>query len=162
MKIGDTKAIFYAKMDTIKDRNGKALREAEEIKKRWQENTEELHTKRSCLLFNCSVVSDCDPMDCSLPCPSLSPRVCSNSCPLGWWCLPTILSSRFVKKVLMTQLTMVWSLTLSQTSWSYEAKWALRSITMNKASGSDGIPAELFQILKDDAVKVLHSICQQI
>ena len=43
-----------------------------------------------------------------------------------------------------------------------EAKWALGSITMNKGSGSDGIPVELFQILKDDAVKVLHSICQQI
>ena len=43
-----------------------------------------------------------------------------------------------------------------------EVKWALESITMNKASGSDGIPVELFQILKDDAVKVLHSICQQI
>ena len=44
----------------------------------------------------------------------------------------------------------------------YKVKWALGSITMNKASGGDGIPAELFQILKDDAVKVLHSICQQI
>ena len=44
----------------------------------------------------------------------------------------------------------------------YEVKWALGSITTNKASGGDGIPAELFQILKDDAVKVLHSICQQI
>ena len=43
-----------------------------------------------------------------------------------------------------------------------EAKWALESITRNKASGVDGIPVELFQILKDDAVKVLHSICQQI
>ena len=43
-----------------------------------------------------------------------------------------------------------------------EVKWALESITMNKASGGDGIPTELFQILKDDAVKVLHSICQQI
>ena len=43
-----------------------------------------------------------------------------------------------------------------------EVKWALRSITMNKASGGDGIPVELFQILKDDAVKVLHSICQQM
>ena len=43
-----------------------------------------------------------------------------------------------------------------------EVKWALGSFTMNKASGGDGIPAELFQILKDDAVKVLHSICQQI
>ena len=44
----------------------------------------------------------------------------------------------------------------------YEVKWALEIITMNKASGGDGIPVELFQILKDDAVKVLHSICQQI
>ena len=44
----------------------------------------------------------------------------------------------------------------------YEVKWALESITTNKASGDDGIPVELFQILKDDAVKVLHSICQQI
>ena len=43
-----------------------------------------------------------------------------------------------------------------------KVKWALESITMNKASGSDGIPVELFQILEDDAVKVLHSICQQI
>ena len=43
-----------------------------------------------------------------------------------------------------------------------EVKWALESITKNKASGGDGIPAELFQILKDDAVKLLHSICQQI
>ena len=43
-----------------------------------------------------------------------------------------------------------------------EVKWALGSITTNKASGGNGIPAELFQILKDDAVKVLHSICQQI
>ena len=45
---------------------------------------------------------------------------------------------------------------------AYEVKWALGSITMNKASGGDGIPVELFQILKDDAVKMLHSICQQI
>ena len=44
----------------------------------------------------------------------------------------------------------------------YEVKWALGSIIMNKASGGDGIPVELFQILKDDAVKVLHSVCQQI
>ena len=43
-----------------------------------------------------------------------------------------------------------------------EVKWAVGSITMNKAGGGDGIPVELFQILKDDAVKVLHSICQQI
>ena len=44
----------------------------------------------------------------------------------------------------------------------YEVKWTLGSITMNKASGGDGIPGKLFQILKDDAMKVLHSICQQI
>ena len=44
----------------------------------------------------------------------------------------------------------------------YDVKWALESITTNKASGGDGIPVELFQILKDDAVKVLHSLCQQI
>ena len=43
-----------------------------------------------------------------------------------------------------------------------EVKWTLESITMNKSSGGDGIPAELFQILKDDAVKVLHSTCQEI
>ena len=56
----------------------------------------------------------------------------------------------------MTQIIMmVFSLTC-------EVKWALESITMNKASGGDGIPVELFQILKEDAVKVLHSICQQI
>ena len=44
----------------------------------------------------------------------------------------------------------------------YEVKWALESITTNKASGGDGIPVELFQILKDDAANILHSICQQI
>ena len=60
----------------------------------------------------------------------------------------------------MTQITiMVWSLTQSQTFWSL---WALNSITINKTSGGDGIPAELFKILRDDAVKVLYSTCQQI
>ena len=63
----------------------------------------------------------------------------------------------------MTQITTtVWSLCWSQTSWSAEVKWALGSISRNKASGGDGIPVELLQILKDDAVKVLLSICQQI
>ena len=56
----------------------------------------------------------------------------------------------------------VWSLTLEPDILECEVKWALGSITMKKASGGDGIPAKLFQILKDDAVKVLHSICQQI
>ena len=51
---------------------------------------------------------------------------------------------------------------LEQDILEYEVKWALGSITMNKASGGDGIPVELFQILKHDAVNVLHSICQQI
>ena len=51
---------------------------------------------------------------------------------------------------------------LEQDILECEVKWALGSITINKASGSDGIPVELFQILKNDAVKVLHSICQQI
>ena len=57
--------------------------------------------------------------------------------------------------------TMVWSFTQSQTS-QCEVKGALESISTNKASGGDGIPAELFKILKDDAIKVLHPICQQI
>ena len=51
---------------------------------------------------------------------------------------------------------------LEQDILQYEVKWALGSITMNKAIGGDGIPVALFQMLKDDAVKVLHSICQQI
>ena len=57
---------------------------------------------------------------------------------------------------------MVWSLTQEPDILACKVKWALGSVTMNKAGGGDRIPAELFQILKDDAVKVLHSICQQI
>ena len=60
----------------------------------------------------------------------------------------------------MTWITMVTH--LEPDILECEVKWALRSITVNKPSGGDGIPAELFRILKDDAVKVLHSICQQI
>ena len=68
----------------------------------------------------------------------------------------------YTKQVLMTwKTTMVWSLTQSQTSWNV-SKWALESITMNKASGSDVILSELFKILKDNAIKVLHSVCQEI
>ena len=64
------------------------------------------------------------------------------------------------KKIFMTQITtMVWSL---EPDILEEVKWALGGITANKASGSGGIPAKLYQILKNDAVKVLHSICQQI
>ena len=64
------------------------------------------------------------------------------------------------KKDLQTQIiTMVWSL---RARHECEVKWALGSITTNKAGRSDGVPIELFQILKDDAVTVLHSICQQI
>ena len=111
--IGDSKGTFHAKMGTIKDRkdrNGKNLTEAEEIKKRWQEYTEEQNKKG---------LNDPDNHDSVVT--HLAPDI------LEW-----------------------------------EVKWALRSITTNKASGDDGIPAELFQILKDEAVKVMHSICQQI
>ena len=109
-KIGDTKGIFHAKMGTVKDRNGMDLTEAEDIKKRWQEYTEELYKKD---------LHDPD-----------------NHNGMITHLEPDILEC--------------------------EVKWALGSITMNKASGGGGIPAELFQILKDDAVKVLHSTCQQI
>ena len=63
------------------------------------------------------------------------------------------------RKILTTQITIINH--LEPDILECEVKWALGSITMNKASGGDGIPAELFQILKDDAVEVLHSICQQ-
>ena len=109
-KIRDTKGTFHAKMGSIKDRNGRELTEAEDIKKRWQEYTEELYQKD---------LHDPDNHDGVLT--HLEPDILEC-----------------------------------------EVKWALGSITRNKASGGDGIPAELFQILKDDAVKVLHSICQQI
>ena len=109
-KIRDTKEIFHARMGSIKDRNGMALTEAEAIKKRWQEYTEELYKK-----------------DLHDP---------GNHNGMITHLEPDILEC--------------------------EVKWALRRITTNKASGGDGIPVELFQILKDDAVKVLHSICQQI
>ena len=109
-KIRDTKGTFHAKMGTIKDRNGMDLTEAEDIKKMWQEYTEELYKKD---LHN----------------PDNHDGVITHL-------EPDILE--------------------------YEVKWALESITTNKASGGDGIPVELFQILKDDTVKVLHSIRQQI
>ena len=109
-KIRDTKGTFHAKMGTIKDRNGMDLIEAEDIKKRWQEYTEELYKK-----------------DLHEP---------SNQKGMITHLKPDILEC--------------------------EVKWALESITMNKANGGDEIPVELFQILKDDSVKVLHSICQQI
>ena len=109
-KIRDIKGTFLAKTDTIKDRNGVDLTEAEDIKKRWQEYTEELYQKD----LN-------DPDD-----------------------------HNDVIIHLETDIL------------ECEVKWALGSITMNKASGGDGIPVELFQILKDDVVKLLHSICWQI
>ena len=109
-KMRDTKGIFHAKMGSIKDRNGMDLTEAEYIKKRWQEYTEELYKK-------------------DLHDPGNHDGVITHL-------EPDILEC--------------------------EVKCALESITMNKANGGDGIPVELFQILKDDAVKVLHSICQQI
>jgi len=109
-KIRDAKRTFHAKMGSIKDRNGTDLAEAEDIKKRWQEYTEELYKKD---------LHDPDNLDGAIT--HLEPDI------LEW-----------------------------------EVKWSLGIITMNKASAGDGIPVELFQILKDDAVKVLYSICQQI
>ena len=102
-KIRHTKGTFHAKMGSKKDRNGMDLREAEDIKKRWQEYTElykkDLHNP----VHHDGVITDLEPdiLEC-------------------------------------------------------EVKWAVGSITMNKASGGDGIPVELFQILKGDAVNVLH------
>ena len=109
-KIRDTKGIFHAKMDTIKDRNGMELTEAEDNKKRWQEYTEELYKK-------------------DLHDPDHHDGVITRLEPDNLEC---------------------------------EVKWALENITTNKASGGDGIPVELFQILKDDAVKMLHSMSQQM
>ena len=108
-KIRHTKGIFHAKTGSIKDRNGMDLTEAEDIKKRWQECTEELYKDLHDPDNHNSVITnlEIDILEC-------------------------------------------------------EVKWALGSITTNKASGGGGIPVELFQILKDDAVKVLHSICQQL
>ena len=96
---------------SIKDRNGRDLSEAEDMRKRWQEYTEELYKK---------YLHDPDNHD----------GVITHLVE------PDILEC--------------------------EVKLALGSITTNKASGGDGIPVELFQILKDDAVKMLHSVCQQI
>ena len=67
----------------------------------------------------------------------------------------------YTKKIIMTQITMMVRAWLEPDILEYEVKWALGSINTNKARGGDGIPVELFQILKDDAVKVLQSICQQ-
>ena len=97
-------------MGSIKNRKGMDLTEAQDIKKGWQEHTEELYKKD---LY--------DPDNHNGVITHLEPDILES-----------------------------------------EVKWALESITMNKASGGDGIPVDLFQILKDDAVKVLHSICQQI
>ena len=109
-KIRDSKGIFQAKMGTIKDRHGMDLTEAEVIKKRWKEYTEELYKRN---------LHDPDNHDGVIA--HLEPDILEC-----------------------------------------EVKWALESITMNKASGGDGIPVELFQILKDDSVKVLHSVWKKI
>ena len=109
-KVRDAKGTFHAKMGSIKDRNCRDLTEAEDIKKRWQEYTEELYKK-------------------DLHDPDNHDGVITH---------------------------------LETDMLECEVKWALGSITTNKASGVDGILVELFQILKDDAVNVLHSICQQI
>ena len=104
-----TKRIFHAKFGTI-TKETVDLTEVEDIKKRWQEYTEELYQK------------DLHDQD-------------------NYYGVITHLEPDILE---------------------CEVNWALGSTTMNKASGGDGIPVELFQILKDDAVKVLHSICQQI
>jgi len=109
-KIRDTKGTLHAKMGSIKNRNRMDLTDAEDIKKRWQEYTEELYKKDLH-----------DPVNNDSVITHLKPDILEC-----------------------------------------EVKWALESITMNKASGGDGIPVELFQILKDDTVKVLHSIYHQI
>ena len=109
-KIRDTKGTFHAKMGTIKDRNGMDLTEAQDIKKRWQEYTEDVYKKD---------IHDPD-----------------NHNGVITHLEPDILEC--------------------------EVKWVLGNITMNKAKEGEGIPVGLFQTLKDDAVKVLHSICQQI
>ena len=105
-----TKGTFYAKMSTIKDKNGKDLTETEEIKKRSQKYTEELYKKD---------LNDSDNHNDMFIYPQSDILEC-------------------------------------------EVKWALGSITTNKASGGYRILTKLFQILKDDADKVLYSICQQI
>ena len=109
-KIRDTKGIVHAKLGSIKDRNGMDLTEAEDIKKRWQEYTEELYKED---------LHDPDNHDGVIT--HLEPDILEC-----------------------------------------EVKWTLGSITKNNTSGGCGIPVKLFQILKDDAVKVLHSFCQQI
>ena len=109
-KMRDSKETFHARMCSIMDRNGMNVTEAEDIKKKWQEYTEELSKKD---------FHDQDNHDGVIT--HLEPDILEC-----------------------------------------EVKWALESITMNKASGGDEIPVELFQFLKDDAVKVLHSVCQQI
>ena len=108
-KSGDIKGLFHATMCTIKDRNGKDLTKAEEIKKKWQEYTE-LYKKD---------LNDLNKHDGVATHPE-----------------PDILEC--------------------------EVKWALGSISMNRAREVDGIPAEVFQVIKDDDVKVLHSTCQTI
>ena len=109
-KIRETKGTFHAKMGTTKERNDMDLTTAEDIKKRWQEYTEELYKK------------------------DLHGPDNHNG-------MITPLDSDILK---------------------CEVKWTLGSIAMNKASEGDGIPVELFQILNDDALKVLYSKCQQI
>ena len=81
---------------------------------------------------------------------------------ISWLQSPSavILESPKIKSVMVSTVSP--SICHKVMGLEYEVKWALESITMNKASGGDGIPVELFQILKDDAVKVLHSICHQI
>ena len=167
-------------MGSIKDKNGRDLTEAEDIKKRWQEYTEELYKKD---LHNSDnhdgVIThlELDILECEVK-----------------WILGSITTNKgtFYAKMGSTgqngrdlteaeNIKKRWQEYTEELYKKYlhdpdnhdgvithlepdilecEVKWALGSITTNKASGGDGIPVELFQILKDDAVKVLHSICQ--
>ena len=106
-KIENTRGIFHARTGMIQDRNGKALTEAEELKKRWKEHRKTIEKSLNDLDNHDGVVTHLE---------------------------PDVLE--------------------------YEVKWALESITTNKASGGDEIPPELFQILENDAMIVLQSICQ--
>ena len=105
----------------------------------------------------------CDPIDCSLP--GSSVHVIIQARVLEWVAISFSkeCTEELYKKDLHNQDNQDGVIThLEPDILECEVKWALESIITNKASGGDGIPVELFQILKDDAVKVLHSICQQM
>ena len=169
-------------MGAVKDRNGMDLTEAEDIKKRWQEYTEELYKKDlqfSSVAQSCPTL--CDPMNHSRPGLPVHHQLPESTQTHVYWVGDAIQPSHPLSSPSppapnpsQHQGLFQWInfndpgnhdgviTYLEPDILECEVKWALGSITMKKASGGDGIPVELFQILKDDAVKVLHSICQQI